>query len=105
MEAIAAWSNICSGCSGHALIGKQCEHVFLALSGFKGRNGKGTLMNLLEHVLGLSVMMPVPVEMLFDHGYAKSSSGPAPDLVNLRGRRIAFASKTDAGRRFSSSKV
>lgn len=90
---------------GHALIGKQREHVFLVLSGAKGRNGKDTLMNLLEHVLGLSVMVPVPAEMLLDQGYAKNSSGPAPDLMTLRGRRIAYASETDAGRSFSSSKV
>jgi putative DNA primase/helicase len=90
---------------GHALIGKQREHVFLVLAGSKGRNGKDTLMNILRFVLGLNVMVPVPAEMLLDQGYAKSSSGPAPDLMTLRGRRLVYASETDEGRRFSSSKV
>ena len=90
---------------GQSLIGKQREHVFLVLSGAKGRNGKDTLMNILRHVLGLNVMVPVPAEMLLDQGFAKSSSGPAPDLMTLRGRRLAYASETDEGRRFSSSKV
>ncbi len=90
---------------GQALIGKQREHVFLVLAGAKGRNGKDTLMNILRHVLGLSVMVPVPAEMLLDQGFTKSSSGPAPDLMTLRGRRLAYASETDEGRRFSSSKV
>ncbi|UQZ90679.1 DNA primase [Deltaproteobacteria bacterium Smac51] len=90
---------------GHALIGKQREHVFLVLSGAKGRNGKGTLMKILEQVLGPSIMSPVPSEMFLDQGYAKSSSGPAADIMSLKGLRIAYASETDEGRRFSSSKV
>ncbi len=85
---------------GHALIGKQREHVFLVLSGAKGRNGKGTLMKVLEHTLGPSIMASVPSEMFLDQGYARSSSGPAADLMSLKGLRIAYASETDEGRRF-----
>ena len=90
---------------GHALIGEQREHVFLVLSGAKGQNGKGTLMKILGYVLGMGVMVPVPAEMLLDQGFVKSSSGPAPDIMSLRGRRLAYAEETDEGRRFSSSKV
>ena len=90
---------------GQALIGKQHEHVFLVLAGAKGRNGKDTLMNILSHVLGETVMVPVPSEMLLDQGFAKSSGGPTPDIMLLRGRRLAYASETDEGRKFSSSKV
>ncbi len=90
---------------GHALIGRQREHVFLVLSGAKGRNGKGTLMKTLEQILGPTIMAPVPSEMLLDQGYAKSSGGPAVDVMSLKGLRIAYASETDEGRKFSSAKV
>ena len=90
---------------GHALIGEQRERVFLVLSGAQGQNGKGTLMNILNHVLGPDVMVPVPAEMLLDQGFTKSSSGPSPDIMSLRGRRLAYAEETDEGRKFSSSKV
>jgi putative DNA primase/helicase len=90
---------------GHALIGEQRERVFLVLSGAQGQNGKGTLMNILGHVLGPDVMVPVPAEMLLDQGFTKSSSGPSPDIMSLRGRRLAHAEETDEGRRISSSRV
>jgi len=90
---------------GHALIGEQREHVFLVLSGAQGQNGKGTLMKVLDYVLGPDLMVPVPAEMLLDQGFTKSSSGPSPDIMSLRGRRLAYAEETDEGRRFSSSKV
>ncbi|MDL2226563.1 phage/plasmid primase, P4 family [Deltaproteobacteria bacterium OttesenSCG-928-M10] len=90
---------------GHTLIGRQREHVFLVLAGAKGRNGKDTLMNILLHVLGGAIMTPVPSEMLLDQGFVKNSSGPSPDTMALRFRRIAYASETDEGKRFSTSKV
>ena len=48
---------------GQMLIGKQREHVFLVLSGAKGRNGKDTLMKTLSKVLGRDLMAPVQAEM------------------------------------------
>jgi putative DNA primase/helicase len=46
-------------------------------------------MKILGHVLGPDVMVPVPAEMLLDQGFTKSSSGPSPDVMSLRGRRLA----------------
>jgi putative DNA primase/helicase len=43
--------------------------------------------------------------MLLDQGRARNSAGPSPDIMGLRGLRIAFASETDEDRKFSPSRV
>ena len=35
----------------------------------------------------------------------RTSQGPSPDIMALKGLRIAFASETDEGQKFSSSTV
>ncbi len=88
---------------GYSITGLSKEHVLLVLWG-GGRNGKGTLVELISHVLG-PLASPIQAEMLLDQGRARSSAGPSPDIMALRGLRIAFASETDEGRRFSPARV
>jgi len=88
---------------GYAITGLRIEAILPVLCG-KGRNGKGTIVETLLAVLG-PLAAPIPSEMLIDQGRVKSSSGPSPDIMSLRGLRIAFASETDENRRFSQSKV
>lgn len=88
---------------GSSLIGLPHEHSFFVLWG-KGRNGKGTLCEVLNYILG-PMACPVPSEMLLDQGRARSSAGPSPDIMMLLGVRLALASETDDGRRFSPSRV
>src|SRR4030042_2075494 len=35
----------------------------------------------------------------------RSSAGPSPDIVDLKGLRMAFAAETEEGQRFSASRV
>lgn len=88
---------------GYAITGLIQEHILLVLWG-GGRNGKGTLVELIGHVLG-PLAGPIQAEMLLDQGKARSSAGPSPDIMGLRGLRIAFASETDEDRRFSPARV
>lgn len=88
---------------GYAITGLVHEHILLVLHG-PGRNGKGTLVELLSHVLG-PLTGPIQAEMLLDQGKARNSAGPSPDIMGLRGLRIAFASETDENRRFSPARV
>jgi putative DNA primase/helicase len=88
---------------GYVLIGNVSEHIFVMLAG-EGRNGKGTIMTLIEHILG-SLAGTVQSEMLLGQKVERSSAAVSPDIMNLRGLRLANASETDDGRRFSSSKV
>ena len=89
---------------GYACAGLTVEHIVPILYGPAGRNGKGTLVKILQQVMG-SYSAPIQAEMLLDQGRARSSSGPSPDILALRGLRMAFASETDENRRFSTARV
>lgn len=88
---------------GYGITGLSNEHIFLVLHG-EGRNGKGTLVETLKYVLG-DLSKPIQSELLLDQKSARSSAGPSPDIMALKGLRLAFASETDDNRRFSASKV
>jgi putative DNA primase/helicase len=88
---------------GYGITGLSTEHMFLVFNG-AGRNGKGVLVETLRYVLG-SIAGPIPAEMLLDQGRAATPSGPTPHIMALKGLRIAFASETDEGRRFSPGQV
>ena len=88
---------------GYAITGLTTEHIMPVLWG-KGRNGKGTLVETFIHVLG-PLACPVQAELLLSEWRPRSASAPSPDIMALKGLRIAFASETDEGRHFSSAKV
>jgi len=88
---------------GYAITGLNVEHILPVLCG-KGRNGKGTIVETMLHVLG-PLAAPIQSEMLVDQARVHSSAGPSPDIMSLKGLRVAFASETDEHRRFSQSKV
>ena len=88
---------------GMALIGKVLVGVFIVMSG-QGRNGKGTIVETVTAILG-EMAGAVRSEMLLDQGRINSSAGPTPDIMALRGKRIAFASETDENCRISPSRV
>lgn len=88
---------------GYAITGLSTEHILPILTGI-GRNGKGTTVEVLMYVLG-SLAGPIQSSMLLDQGAVKNSSGPSPDVMELKGRRLVIASETDENRRFSGSMV
>ena len=88
---------------GYCVTGLCIEH-FLPIFYGQGRNGKGVILETISHVLG-DLVAPIQAEMLLDQGRVKNTAGPSPDIMALRGLRIAFASETDQGRRFSTSRV
>ncbi len=94
---------------GYGITGLSREHVFIVLFG-KGRNGKGIMTEIIQEVLGGSESFgalagPVQSEMLLDQGKNRSAAGPSPDIMTLRGLRMAFASETDEGQSFSPARV
>lgn len=89
---------------GYAITGRPAEHCFLVLWGPKGRNGKSTFVETLNYVLG-ELAAPIQSEILLDQIRSRSAAAPSPDILALRGLRIAFASETDEGRKFSPARV
>jgi putative DNA primase/helicase len=89
---------------GSALLGIPKEELVFYFYGEEGRNGKGTLLQTLERVLG-SVAKTFPSEMLLLQRNPPSSSSPNPELANLQGVRLAIFSEINKGRKIDASKV
>jgi putative DNA primase/helicase len=89
---------------GYAMTGLVKEKVFPVLYGRTGWNGRSLIVETISHVLG-DLAGSIPAEMLLSQKYSKSSSGPSPDIMSLKGIRMAFASEIDEGQRFSASKI
>lgn len=89
---------------GYAISGLTVEHILPVLWGSRGRNGKSTLIETISSILG-PLATPIQAEMLLDQWRLKAASSASSDIMNLRGRRIVFASESDEGRHFSLSRV
>jgi len=87
---------------GYGITGLNIEHVFPVLFG-RGRNGKSLVVEALSHALG-DYAGPVPAEMLLESGRSTAAGGSSPEIMALKGLRLAFASETDEGRKFSAAK-
>lgn len=88
---------------GYAITGHSKIHDFFAWNGI-GRNGKSMLIEGISDTLG-ELAQPIPAEMLLEQPGARGAAAASPDIMSLRGLRIAYASETDEGRKFSSSRV
>lgn len=88
---------------GYGITGLNIEHIFPVLFG-RGRNGKSLVVEALSYALG-DYAGPVPAEMLLDSNRSTSAGGSSPEIMALKGLRLAIASETDEGRKFSAAKV
>lgn len=88
---------------GYAISGTAGEGVFPVLWG-RGRNGKGTMLEVLAKVLG-DFATPIPSSLLMEQTYTRSSAAPSPDLMRLMGKRLVWANETDEDRKLSTSMV
>ena len=89
---------------GYGITGQVSEHIFLLLFGEEGRNGKDTLMSVLQAVLG-RVVGAVSNDVILSSGRASTPGAAKPHLCTLQGKRIAWASETDRGARFDIGQV
>lgn len=87
--------------AGYILTGEINEHCFAFLYGL-GRNGKTTYAELLFWLLGdYAAILPTATLML-----AKRDPGAAtPDLMLLKGRRLALASELEENGRFAEAAI
>jgi putative DNA primase/helicase len=89
--------------SGYGLSGLNTERVFPVFIG-RAQNGKGTIAEVIGHVLG-PLVAPIRSEMLLSQPFGKNSSGSSPDIMALKGLRIAIASEVDENTSFSAAQV
>jgi len=62
------------------------------------------IVETISHVMG-QLAASISSDMLLAQKYGKSSSGPSPDIMALRGVRLAFSSEIDEGQQFSASMI
>ncbi len=89
---------------GYSITGLVKEKVFPVLYGPTGWNGRSLIIETISHVMG-SLAGSIPSEMLLSQKFAKSSAAPSPDIISLKGVRMAFASEIDEGQKFSAAKI
>jgi putative DNA primase/helicase len=89
---------------GYAMTGSVREKVFPLFYGATGWNGRSLIIETVNHVMG-SMAGSIQSEMLLSQRFAKSSAAPSPDIIALKGLRMAFASEIDEGQKFSAAKI
>ncbi len=85
--------------AGYSLTGSVEERVFAILHGF-GKNGKSTLVELVQDVLG-SYATTADTETVL----AKRHQGVGNDVAALKGARFVSAAEVEQDRRLAESKV
>lgn len=89
-ETIDFFQRLC----GSALIGGNPDQRITFCWGKSGSNGKNLLFDTICEVLG-PLARPIPAGTLLQASYNSSSSAPTPDLMMLKGLRLAVASEND----------
>jgi putative DNA primase/helicase len=90
---------------GYGLLGRRDDHIWIVFHGPRGRNGKDTLMKIIFKVLGNVLAIKIPTAMLLQQTFQRSGSQPEPDVMALRGAKMAFASEGEAGQKIAMSKL
>lgn len=89
---------------GSALLGNPREEKAFIFYSRYGRNGKGTLLQSLEKVVG-SQAKTFQSEMLLEQRNPPSSSNASPDLAGLQGVRFAIFSEVNKHRKLDTAKI
>lgn len=89
---------------GYCITGLVNEKVFPILYGRTGWNGRTLIIETVSYIMG-NLAGSIPSEMLLATRYSKNSAGPSPDIMSLKGLRMAFASEVEEGQLFSTSRV
>ena len=90
---------------GYGIMGAREDHVWFVFYGARGRNGKDTLFKVLTAILGKDLAGQIETAMLLATNIPRNSGGPQPDLLSLRGKRIAFATEAEDGQKFAMAKI
>lgn len=88
---------------GYIAMGSSKEEKIFYFYG-AGRNGKGTLMHVIQKVFG-GMAKTLPSEMLLQQTQSQASEAASPALATLHGCRLAVFSEINEKRRLDAAKV
>lgn len=103
-ESAAALAGYFLRLCGYAMTGLVNEKVFPVLYGKTGWNGRSLLMEAVAAVFG-DMARTIPAEMLLSQKFSRSGAAPTPDIMGLKGIRLAIASEIDENQRFSAARI
>lgn len=89
---------------GYALAGAPIEHIFVVFWG-PGRNGKGVIIRTLQFVLGKGICAEIKPEIFLHNPNKADSSRARPEVMKLRGVRLAMGSEIEAGRKMNAAEL
>lgn len=89
---------------GYALTGSIREHAFFIFHGRVGRNGKGTILNLLLRMMG-DYATELNAGVLLSSKQDGGGAAASPGIAKLKGMRLVLASETDKGRRLNEALI
>ena len=82
---------------GYSMLGTNREECMFILHGKTTRNGKSTLLDAIDHLLG-DYSTNAPVALICKSNYAKNAEAPSPVLARLKGRRfVTMAESQESG--------
>lgn len=88
---------------GFASTGIQTKDFFVAY-GPLGWNGKSVLFDWVQRVLG-EFAATIPVEMIYEDRFGRDPDKPSPQMLRLRGLRLAVMTEPESDKRLSPAKV
>lgn len=80
---------------GYAVTGHVTEHKLPIFLGESARNGKTTIFEALNNILGEDLSTSIPMNTFMKKKYI--DDGPAPYLEKLNGKRLAYSSESAEG--------
>jgi putative DNA primase/helicase len=86
---------------GYGISGSVRDHVFAVFWGSKGRNGKDTLLESILATMG-GLAAPINAKCLMDQNYSPDHDS---SLLDLRGRRMVWASESGDRQKLEAAKV
>jgi len=89
---------------GYGITGLTNWHVYPIFHGPQGRNGKGTLLEIIKYVLG-DLAYKARSETLLESGHTPQRGSADADTLAFKGKRIIWASETSEGRRLNASRI
>jgi putative DNA primase/helicase len=89
---------------GYGITGLTNYHVFPIFHGPQGRNGKGTLLEVIKYVLG-ELAYKTRAETLLESRHSLQRGSADADTLAFKGKRIIWTSETSDTRKLNAARI
>lgn len=89
---------------GYSMFGSSKEECMFILHGKTTRNGKSTMLDAIQHLLG-DYSTVVPVEIICKSDRQKDANAPSSVLAKLKGKRFVTMAESDTSSRLNEAVI